>query len=43
MNTRRDFLQKLTAPLIALPLILRLEEEDNEEVNDKHYDGPFYV
>ena len=40
MNTRRDFLQKLTAPLIALPFILRPEEEDIKEVNDKPYDGP---
>jgi len=40
MSTRRDFLQKLTAPLIALPFILRPEEEDIKEVNDKPYDGP---
>jgi predicted dehydrogenase len=40
MNTRRDFLQKLTAPLIALPLILRQEEDESKETNDKSYDGP---
>jgi predicted dehydrogenase len=40
MNTRRDFLQKLTAPLIALPFILKQEEEESNKINDKPYDGP---
>ena len=40
MNTRRDFLQKLTAPLIALPFILKQEDEDSNNKVDKTYDGP---
>jgi predicted dehydrogenase len=40
MNTRRDFLQKLTAPLIALPFILKSEEDDIKGIKDESYDGP---
>ncbi|MBL7740819.1 MAG: Gfo/Idh/MocA family oxidoreductase [Chitinophagaceae bacterium] len=34
MHTRRDFLQKLAAPLVALPFVLKQNEDD------KMYDGP---
>lgn len=34
MHTRRDFLQRLTAPLVALPFVLKQSEDD------KVYDGP---
>jgi predicted dehydrogenase len=40
MSSRRDFLQKLTAPLIALPFIIRPDEEDLKETDGNPYDGP---
>lgn len=41
MNSRRDFLQKLAAPLLVLPFVSE-DELTNEikSVNDKTYDGP---
>jgi predicted dehydrogenase len=40
MQTRRNFLQKLTAPFFVLPFISRHNEEDVKEVNHTSYDGP---
>ncbi len=40
MNTRRDFLQKITASLIALPLLDGNDVSFFEEENKKPYDGP---
>ena len=41
MNTRRNFLQKLTGSLIALPLLSKHEYlESFKGIHDKPYDGP---
>lgn len=41
MNTRRNFLQKLTGSLIALPLLSKHEYlESFNNINDKPYEGP---
>jgi len=41
MNTRRNFLQKLTGSLIALPLLSRQDYlESLNEIKDKKYEGP---
>lgn len=41
MNSRRNFLQKLTGSLIALPLLSKHETlESFKDINDKPYDGP---
>lgn len=40
MNSRRDFLQKLTASFIALPLLSKDDLPDTSRVNDTPYDGP---
>ena len=41
MNSRRNFLQKLTGSLIALPLLSKHEYiESLKDINDKPYDGP---
>lgn len=41
MNTRRNFLQKLTGSLIALPLLSKHKYlESFKDINDKPYDGP---
>jgi predicted dehydrogenase len=40
MQSRRNFLQKLTAPFLALPFISRQNEEEVKEVNNTPYDGP---
>jgi predicted dehydrogenase len=40
MNSRRNFLQKLTASVIALPLVSAFEPETYDVVDDKPYDGP---
>jgi predicted dehydrogenase len=40
MQSRRNFLQKLTAPFLVLPFISRQNEEDVKEVNNTSYDGP---
>src|SRR5258705_2544942 len=40
MNTRRNFLQKLTGSLIALPLLSKQDYlESLEDINDKRYEG----
>jgi predicted dehydrogenase len=38
MNSRRDFLGKLAAPVLALPFLLKKEE--NTRANPESYDGP---
>ena len=41
MNSRRNFLQKLTGSMIALPLLSKHEYlESFKDINDKPYDGP---
>jgi predicted dehydrogenase len=40
MNSRRDFLQKLTASLIALPLLSEDDMPGTGSVNERSYDGP---
>ena len=41
MNSRRNFLQKLTASVIALPLLSKQDYfESFKNINDKPYDGP---
>jgi len=41
MNTRRNFLQKLTGSLIALPLLSKQDYfESLNEIKDKKYEGP---
>jgi predicted dehydrogenase len=40
MNTRRDFLQKLTASFIALPFLSGQDLADIKDVNETTYDGP---
>src|SRR6187397_2752114 len=41
MNTRRNFLQKLTGSLIALPLLSKHEYlESFKDINDRSYNGP---
>ncbi len=40
MNSRRDFLQKLTASTIALTLLPRCGLTSNKNANNKSYDGP---
>ena len=41
MNTRRNFLQKLTGSLIALPLLSKKDYlESLNEKNNKKYEGP---
>jgi predicted dehydrogenase len=41
MSSRRNFLQKLTGSLIALPLLSKHEAlESFKDINDKRYDGP---
>jgi predicted dehydrogenase len=40
MNTRRDFLQKLSASLIALPVLNRKELPSFNKINEKFYQGP---
>src|SRR6187551_4063311 len=41
MNTRRNFLQKLTGSLIALPLLSKKDYlESLNEIKSKKYDGP---
>ncbi len=39
MSSRRDFLEKLAAPILVLPLLARNKEEE-ENKNIKPYDGP---
>ena len=40
MNTRRNFLQKLTGSLIALPFLSKQDYLENlEDINDKRYEG----
>ena len=41
MNSRRKFLQNITASVIAIPLLSRNEYlESFKEINDRSYDGP---
>lgn len=41
MHTRRNFLQKLAAPLLAIPFISHKDEmEENKEAKNERYDGP---
>ncbi|MDP4261443.1 MAG: Gfo/Idh/MocA family oxidoreductase [Bacteroidota bacterium] len=40
MNTRRDFLQKITASFFALPFLTRQGLEDINDHNNEPYDGP---
>ena len=41
MNSRRNFLQKLTASVIALPLLSKQNYfESIKDINDRPYDGP---
>jgi predicted dehydrogenase len=41
MNTRRNFLKKLTGSLIALPFLSKQDYLDHlKDINDKQYDGP---
>ena len=40
MNSRRDFLQKLTASFIALPLLHRYDSEGKKGFSNQFYDGP---
>lgn len=40
MNTRRNFLQKLTASLIALPLLSKNSMAAIDNINKELYDGP---
>ena len=41
MNSRRNFLQKLTGSLIALPLLSKQDDVENpNDIKDKNYDGP---
>ncbi len=40
MNTRRHFLQKLTAPFIAMPLLHCQGSPGTNELYSQHYDGP---
>jgi len=39
MNTRRDFLGKLAAPILAFPFLSRGDSEETNKIN-KTYDGP---
>ena len=39
MNSRRDFLSKLAAPILVLPL-LSAEEKENGNNGNNTYDGP---
>src|SRR5882757_1870609 len=39
MDTRRDFLQKLSAPLLALPFLSKNDLEDAKDAG-RPYDGP---
>lgn len=40
MNSRREFLQKLTASAIALPLLSKFDSPKNKSIYDLPYDGP---
>jgi predicted dehydrogenase len=40
MNSRRDFLQKLTAPFIALPFLQRYNPASCKELYNQSYEGP---
>jgi predicted dehydrogenase len=40
MNSRRDFLQKMTASLIALPLAAKYDPENYKKLYEEPYDGP---
>lgn len=40
MDTRRKFLQKITAPVLAVPFLSQLTKEDNKTPVEKPYDGP---
>jgi predicted dehydrogenase len=40
MNSRREFLEKLTASAIALPLLRQFNTEKNKPVYNPAYDGP---
>jgi len=40
MNTRRDFLGKLAAPLFALPFLSEENAEDSRKDSNHSYDGP---
>ena len=40
MNTRREFLQKLTASTIALPILSTLREEKKQRIYNHSYQGP---
>lgn len=40
MNTRRDFLEKLTSLAIAIPFLSRYPSESDNEDSNQFYDGP---
>jgi predicted dehydrogenase len=40
MDTRRKFLQKITAPVLAVPFLSQLKKEDDNTVSEKVYEGP---
>lgn len=40
MNSRRDFLQKISASTIAFAFLPRCSSSAVKNVNDKPYDGP---
>ena len=40
MNSRREFLQKLTASAVALPLLQQFDKGHAKHIFNPHYDGP---
>jgi len=40
MSTRRNFLQKISAPLLAIPFVKINEQLKSDEINQTPYDGP---
>lgn len=39
MSTRRKFLQKISAPILAMPLITTIQQRENK-IEEKEYEGP---
>jgi len=40
MNSRRDFIEKLTAPFLAIPFLRNDEQNDNSEIKHQNFEGP---
>ena len=40
MNSRRDFIEKLTVPFLAIPFLNNKVQGDNSETKHQNYDGP---